>query len=1140
MTYLEYGLDVPDGLMVTYDKILPDDGDVGEEQQQQQDPFEDEFDEYSADEDDHTVCIFDSPLSSDPSDSRLSIEVVAVYAEDRKEEKDQLQQQQQGGPSMAMVVVKKPQSANGSSGGSTNNLMVSGLFDDAKKRIIKALDKGLDDWSGGKIRAEEGSGRRGTGASSYTVESSKKTKDKESPSYIDADAEDQSYSGPADVANKKDGVFEQSVVNWDRAIIDADVLKSEKEGTAEKGFKPKRSKTTNKSTARTKAEVAATSKKSAPSVGNDDFAVKAARAAAAAAARKSKTGVENTVTAGKKKKRPSKAKKDRQKVSKERSEAISKPRQAPLPLASLADAASSSVEMSPSGPRFRVSLNKPKRPGQERRQANIATRTKASAMPPKAGISVRNDKVDDKAGKDDSSAPAPHVNMPSGQEDYAVAAAKAAARIKDIGSDVTSNVAEEKSNVTFAGKKRNINAIEYDSDQSKRGAAVNYDDIMFDGRPDSPPTNVTSGDAAALSDTIQQDGDVKTTKTDAEIERDVMAAAAKFMPSPDDMSAEQLLKDVLKFGDEMEKEEAPGTGFATGAFEKAKELMQGSSAKRKEDRRRGLGFKELQSSSTSQQEFFSNLESSMDQRHADKPLTVEEELKQIFAAGERMAEGKLATTEDSGDAAMTVPDVVNDEYIDELIASDKSVPLNARILDDELAQLEVRMSKSVDETDASRGGRGPNPLFDVMSGPETYNPNVVDPTNTINWPGAQPGTRNVRLPRALDEAVTNAQFAAKILMNMTEEVDEDGGTRKYFVGGEELSQKQVQDVRMVVEEAVAVGLIEDPLLLMAERARLNILVKELKGQDDRFGDIASEYKDLLLSDNFIPIVKGYLNSIIERDLEAKRRGEEVDGINERHQEEREIITKLIQYAQVLLKQVRALGAELEASHLEVIRSICHVAMDPSHTTEEETSMALTDAVQDMRPMFDDSFVAYLKYAIAEEEAKLARAGVLDDPEYNRWLFVLKVIQEGVYKELSKSISRLLEHIWYILRMESKSERRMLLEKLVDVMPTLDVRPFVNVVDNIVSSLGGATKGEFDADVVGDMTNKLLQLKRDVNEVLHPERVKEMSRDADEWADGQRKRLMEARETTRKRLANAAETDAYDPDEPGRGEIERMT
>ena len=163
---------------------------------------------------------------------------------------------------------------------------------------------------------------------------------------------------------------------------------------------------------------------------------------------------------------------------------------------------------------------------------------------------------------------------------------------------------------------------------------------------------------------------------------------------------------------------------------------------------------------------------------------------------------------------------------------------------------------------------------------------------------------------------------------------------------------------------------------------------------------------------------------------------------------------LAKIAQGLVKETQALGAELEVSMLEIIGSICEVAMDPSHKTEEDTAVALTDAVRDMRPLLDDAFVAYLKYAIAEEEGKLARAGLVDDPEHNRWLFVLKIVQEGVYSELSQGVQRYIDHITYVLRMKSKSERKGLLKKLIDVMPTMDVRPFVKVVVSLLMLFTG--------------------------------------------------------------------------------------
>jgi hypothetical protein len=248
-------------------------------------------------------------------------------------------------------------------------------------------------------------------------------------------------------------------------------------------------------------------------------------------------------------------------------------------------------------------------------------------------------------------------------------------------------------------------------------------------------------------------------------------------------------------------------------------------------------------------------------------------------------------------------------------------------------------------------------------------------------------------------------------------------------------------------------------------------------------------------------------------------------LEERHRREREILSSLVEYAQLLVKEARALGATLEAQQIEVIRSICKVAMDPSFQTEEETARALSDAVRDMRPLFDDSFVAYLKYAVAEEEGRLARAGVLDDPEHSQWLMVLQIVQQGVYSEIAKGINRYIEHIWYILRMKTRRERFNLLSEFIAVMPTLDVRPFVQVVDNIASSLGEAVKGDINPWVLGEMTNSLLQLHRDVHELLPPDRINEMAKDADEWAAKQRQRLLEQRNLTKKRLQQSKEMES---------------
>jgi hypothetical protein len=576
----------------------------------------------------------------------------------------------------------------------------------------------------------------------------------------------------------------------------------------------------------------------------------------------------------------------------------------------------------------------------------------------------------------------------------------------------------------------------------------------------------------------------------------------------EELTPEELLRRVLKFGDEKDNEEMPGNGFVEGAFSKARELL-------KTEDSRYTSFNKLD---------FEDKGSFDDNRRKIE----EADLRRVFSAGQSAVESRLAQAISSPSSANLATPSISSDDIHELIDADETVPRNARVLDDELAELEVRIGRSPGE-----GEDGPprNKIFDVFSGPEVYNPNV-DPETSVNWPGAKGGTRtDVQLAADLSTALKQAQFASAVLYHMREEIDEGNDDQiRYFVGTRELPLERVDLLRKCVNEAVNAGLIEDPELLLIERSRLQMLIDELLSQpEERLEEIALNYKDLLLSDNLVDHMKERLYAMSQRDFNARKMGNE-DSLKVRHDSERAIMVNLAQIAQALVKEAQALGAELEVSMLEIIRSICEVAMDDRHKSEEETAVALTDAVRDMRPLLDDAFIAYLKYAIAEEEGKLAREGYLDDPEHNRYLFVLKIVQEGVYRELSRGMQRYIDHIWYVLRMKSKSERKELLKKLIDVMPTMDVRPFVKVVNNIVSSLGTTVKGEFtDGVILGEMTNELLQLKKNVDELLPPEKLNELSAGADAWAAAQRQKLLERQQMTRQRLEAARLTGDIDPD-----------
>ena len=594
----------------------------------------------------------------------------------------------------------------------------------------------------------------------------------------------------------------------------------------------------------------------------------------------------------------------------------------------------------------------------------------------------------------------------------------------------------------------------------------------------------------------------------------------------EDISPEELLRRVMTFGEEESQNEEPGAAFATGAFDKAKEILR--------EQRDTLEKRRIES--ISKQVSSKLLENEISYKEVED-FSTSEELRKMFEAGQRLAENRISLFEERQDASISPTRSSKGKDVDELIASETSVSSYARSLDDDLVELEAQINRSPAEL-VDRNDKG-NPIFDIMTGPETFNPNV-DPLTAVNWPGARADQRNIRIPEDLHAARRQAKFAAEVVTSCTA-VEQDNGTKVFYWRDREITNDQYDNLLVMAEEGIRIGLIPNPEELKNEGARLQMLLDELVSQpDDRMSDIVDSYRDLLLSENFVSLVRSRMENMAERDMDALRRDDV--SLEEKHKQERELLGRIVVNAQLLLKETHALGAKLEAQQLEIIRSICKVAMDPSHATEEEAAIALTDAVRDMRPLFDDAFIAYLKYAVAEEEGRLARSGLLDDPEHNQWLFVLQIVQKGVYAEVSKSIGRYIDHIWYVLRMETAKERFLLLKDIIDSLPSLDVKPFLQVVNNIAASLGECAKGDFDYEI-GELTTKILQLRRDTQELLPPERVTSMSKEADAWVKRQREKLVQQQDLTRQRLKAGAETEQFESrlsESPGpRGEFDRL-
>lgn len=1026
--YLQDHFELPSNLPMVYERspsCSPNTNDVDEEDNNSQ----------------AVIVSWDSPLGDE---TRLDVEVVGIYT-DQEEENDSVRV-----PNMAMVVVSKAASREE---GSTSPPMMQNLFADSEKRILKALDRGLDDFQHGKIPLED-----------WNVE-------------------------PASPAER---------IRTVQDAIDAEIIAETEPVSTETSRVALDSLATADTSSKT------TSTETVPSVSSEqEYAVQAAKEAAAARGKMAqgqmgqeaketksldRTPAEDYAVQAAKRAAAAQQKQKRQNANSKQTKKVSSQPVRDGDKALKANIREANKKLSVSGSKpLRMTISTPKQ------RARKATGKASKELVKRDGVS----------------------NAPSKQSKVSI--------------EATNNIKQ-----SDAPMDKLTDAPPESSFKTKRAINVSVQKV------DNPQQaeNQLQKPFESMSETFEsQDGSNSTTPrtvSKAQMEKDVVEAAQKVMAdlaNDGELSPEELLQDIMKFGEKQEEDNAVGRGFVSGAFEKAKEILK--EQKKNREVRLGLqerGFKEVSDDAAS-----NGLRPDiLDPRNGEKPegLSAEEELKRIFEAGERLADGRmdLSSSAETSTAEMSTSEQAQ---VDALIRGEKSVSGYARSLDEELAELEVRINKSPGE---EFDGPPRNPVFDVFSGPEVYNPNV-DPETAVNWPGALPGSKDVRLPKELGEAVKQAKFASDVLVNMKEAEGSDGKT--FVIGESTLSEQQVQNLRTVVNEAVKIGLIDDPLHYLAEQSRLQMVVDELMIQpEERFREVASNFKDLLLSDNFVSLIKKRLEAMADRDLDARRQDD--SSLEEPHAKEREILGQLVVYAQLLLKEARALGSELESTQIELIRSICQVAMDPDHKTEEETATALTDAVRDMRPLLDDVFVAYLKYAVAEEEGRLARAGLLDDPEHNEWLFVLKIVQQGVYAEIARGINRYIEHISYVLRMGTVAERRMLLSKLIDDMPTMDVRPFVQVVDNIAASLGESARGEFDGGyVLGEMTNELLQLHRDVHELLPPERIELMSRDADEWAQEKKRKLMEQRNLTRQRLKAASDTEEYDEEIRRRGELERI-
>jgi hypothetical protein len=251
-----------------------------------------------------------------------------------------------------------------------------------------------------------------------------------------------------------------------------------------------------------------------------------------------------------------------------------------------------------------------------------------------------------------------------------------------------------------------------------------------------------------------------------------------------------------------------------------------------------------------------------------------------------------------------------------------------------------------------------------------------------------------------------------------------------------------------------------------------LLTEVRRAPIEMWPSILREYNDVLLHPYYILSMRAQV-PYIETDLD------------------RHVLLAINARATVLVQQLAMAKQAQEQAQLEKIRDICEAAMEDMRT--------LPDRVREMRPLLDADFVAYLRYAIDREKAASGAGDSL-------WLQVLTVIQKGVLAELAKDVKRDVDDIHLVLRMEEPHERRELLKLIIADLPTLSVRQFRKVAWNIVDGI--ALRDDVDADLKA----RVAELGTLLQELMPDSVVKEMSREADEWAE---KRVQDS-EALRKR------------------------
>ena len=468
----------------------------------------------------HCILAWDSPLSPASEATRMEVEVIGIYTDDKSES----MKQGRSVPNMAMVVVQKSKSQ------AVIPPMMQNLFADSEKRILKALDRGLEDFIAGKIKFDDDK-RKHTDVPP-NVKTLKEAMEAELldeiPFHPQKDARDAVMDTLAiaeDTTTESDAVAYKSSSRSPITSVARDAAMATMNVKAEKAGSP------------------------TPPVEVEDFAVKAARAAMQKL--KSQPNEDFAVAAAKKiaasrqskqKKQPKQERKIDDDEEEEKNNDDDDDEMQASPLQMKGDFKVD--DYMGSARAFRTTVFRP--------TDRVRKGTKKTGNP-----------TQEKTDKSLKMKEAPEISLENAT----------------VGHSAPSQVAKREIDkrskaVLDSAKNRKINLKIVDQEK---------EDITAEEAISPSKENLTNETTSEFG-TGDKNTAMKNMPSREQLEKDIVKAAQEVMSElaseGKDMTPEELLQDVLKFDEEEAQKSAPGSGFVSGAFEKAKELLQERRQKR--------------------------------------------------------------------------------------------------------------------------------------------------------------------------------------------------------------------------------------------------------------------------------------------------------------------------------------------------------------------------------------------------------------------------------------------------------------------------------------------------------------------------------------------------------------------------------